>query len=229
MQAQTPSTPTQTQTETLPPRPTPPSFTTRISMRTHLGHKYTLATHALPLSARDLQYTHLCPARSPETQSSAPWKFPPTATSHRYAVLAHRYPFLSSTTRMSSQIQTPSTSEARQHLRAHTHRHVLRRPTRGQEPRARPFAPPPSAGALERRVCADGQLIYSSWVLKGVCVCEKARENTRGVRRAKRRGKEGRKSSVTHFQPNNGTSWPLQSGGGARLSSQAQPGAGAVK
>lgn len=72
VQAQTLSTPTQTQTETLPPRPAPTPFTTRISLRTHLRHKYTLPTHALPLSGRDLQHRPLCPAHSPGARSPAP-------------------------------------------------------------------------------------------------------------------------------------------------------------
>lgn len=41
-------------------------------MRTHLRHKYTLPTHALPLSGRDLEHRHLCMAHSPGAQSPAP-------------------------------------------------------------------------------------------------------------------------------------------------------------
>lgn len=115
-------------------------------MRTHLGHKYTLATHALPLSGRDLQYTHLCPARSPGTQSSAPMEISSDRNLAQVCCARSQTPLpeLNHTHELTD--SDTSTSEARQHLCAHAHGHVLRRPTRGQEPRARPLAPP----ALER-------------------------------------------------------------------------------
>lgn len=131
----------------------------------------------------------------------SPWKFPPTTTSrHMYAVLPHRFPTTTQTD--SSQIQTPSMSESQQHLCAHAHTqaHILLIHT-DQNPEPSPSPSP----ALGRGVCADRPLIYSLWILNG-CVGwgrEGENEDAQGVGQAKWREREGRKSSVTHFQRNN--------------------------
>lgn len=94
---------TQLQTEALPPRPAPTSPTTRISTRTRLWHKYILAT----------------PAQSPVVQlGNADICAHPTAekctvasTPHVCHSLLHRYPLLTSTTQVSSQIQRHASSQ----------------------------------------------------------------------------------------------------------------------
>lgn len=99
----TPCGPNTTQTEALPPRPAPTSPTTRISTRTHLWHKYILATPAQSAVVQ-LGNADFCAHPTAEKCTA------PSAPRVRHSLL-RRYPLLTSTTQVSSQIQRHATSE----------------------------------------------------------------------------------------------------------------------
>lgn len=125
VQAQTPPAPnSHTNTETLPPRPAPISSTTRISIRTHLGHKYTLATAASPVLYRQTTQASMAVPTTDEYTALPPrGNLPPTTTSQTRVCHSslHRYPppNLNRTDELTNS-ETPSMSETLRHLCACT-------------------------------------------------------------------------------------------------------------